>query len=223
MSKINYLKEIRAAFELKGYEVAEDAKIFSQGEIWYRHKASTESLVNAIRLELKPSAKSYSVHVGVLNPIVKNTVFSKFEDVKSIISPSRFNEVFLYYYCWNRFDAGRALKWDFLYLLPDPFNRDAWRSRFDSIFHNFIDKYFLAINDDLGIYRLLLRVDVPFEWSISNPVLRAAEIVVLGKSAGLKKDEIRESLIHVPDLAAVNSPEFNEWSTKINNIIEIYY
>lgn len=223
MKKVNYLKEVRRAFESKGYEVANDAKIFSPGELWYKHKSCTESLVHVVRLELKPSSKSYSVHVGVFNPIVKNIVFSRWDRLKGLISPLRFNEVFLYYYCWNRFDPGRALEWDFSRLLPDPLNRESWQLRFDSLFCNFIDKFFFPINDDLGIFRLLLRVDVPFEWPVSNPVLRAAEIVVLGKNAGLDREEVRESLIGIPISAAVDLPEFSNWNDKIKSLLEIYY
>lgn len=223
MSKVNYLKDIRSAFESRGYGTAEDAKIFSPGDIWYKHQSSTESLVHVVNLNFKPSSRSYSVHVGVFNPFVKNIVFSEWAQLKNMINPLRFNEVYLYYYCWHKFDAGRALQWDLLYLLPDPFDRESWRARFDSLFLDFIDKYFYVIKDDVGIFRLLLGVHAPFEWQVSNPILRAAEVVVLGKNAGIEKDEVRRNLVGIPDLAMSDLAEFMNWNDKVDTLLALYY
>ena len=223
MGKVNPVKEIRAAFEAKGYETATDARIFSPGEIWYRHKSSTESLVKVVNLDYKPYSKAYSVHVGVFNPVVKTIVFSKWDQLRTLINPLRFNEVYLYYYCWHKFDAGRASISGGASLLPDPLNRDSWRIFFDSLFLDFIDKYFSAISDDVGIFRLLMRADKPFEWFFSNPVLRAAEIVVLGKVAGMQEYEIAQSLIRIPDLSAAALPEFENWHETVDSLIDLYY
>ena len=88
MGKVNHVKEIRAAFQAKGYETATDARIFSPEEIWFRHKSSTGSLVKVVNLDCKPYSKAYSVHVGVFNvltldPAIEQVMLQSLRNVEA--------------------------------------------------------------------------------------------------------------------------------------------
>jgi hypothetical protein len=154
--------------------------------MWYRHAPSTSTVEHIIYLCHKPSAKAYSIHVGAFNLDARVAVEQKLPLLSRFIEPNYLASPFLMERpCWQLFDAGRALKWESVFVIPPPKNPVSWPRLFESLFADFIERFFFPIRDCKDMQELLLRNDCPFEWFMTNPVLRIAEIAALGKIAGV--------------------------------------
>jgi hypothetical protein len=185
---MDYLASIRNAFEAKGYERFEFVAPIP-GDIWFKHVLSNSVVEHVLCLSYKPTAKAYSVHVGAFNADARNAVVQKLPQLERFIEPDYLASPFLMERpCWQIFDAGRALRWESIFVIPSPRNPDSWPHQFNLLFTDFIEKFFFCIRDCKGIIELLLRNDAPFEWFMSNPVLRISEIAALGKIAGEEPD-----------------------------------
>ncbi len=183
---MDYLTDIRCAFESKGYEPLPNVAIASRGDAWYRYTGSTALVEHILYLSHKPAANAYSVHVGAVNLDARMAVAQKLPVLCRFIEPGYLASPFLMERpCWHLFDAGRALKWESVYIIPPPKQPESWPNLFASLFSDFIERLFFSIYNCNGILELLLRNDPPFEWFLTNPVLRIAEIAALGKIAGV--------------------------------------
>jgi hypothetical protein len=184
---MTYLSEIRNALEVKGYRPIPNKVTSSRGELWYRHIVSTAAVEHLLYLDYKPAAKAYSVHVGALNLGARIAVAQKLPVLGRFVEPDYLaSPILMQRPCWHMFDAGRALNWESVYIIPTPRKEERWPQLFDSLFVDFIDRVFLPIRDCRGIIELLLRNDCPFEWFMSSPALRIAEIAALGKIEGIE-------------------------------------
>lgn len=184
---MNYLAEIRCALESRGYRPLLNEVVASRGDLWYRHVASTAAVEHILYLSYKPAAKAYSVEVGVFNVGARDAVAQKLPALSRFIEPGYLaSPILMERPCWHMFDAGRALAWESVFIIPTPRKREHWPQLFQSLFSDFIEQFFFSIRDGSGILELLLRNDPPFEWFMTNPVLRIAEIAALGKIEGIE-------------------------------------
>jgi hypothetical protein len=92
------------------------------------------------------------------------------------------------------FDAGRALNWPLL-MCPDPFAREQWPDQQRALVSRLLEPIFWNMRSAGDIMELLYRDDIPFEWGVSGPVLRAAEIVALSKILELDPSAVKEKLV----------------------------
>lgn len=185
-------KEVLSALLSKGYQKIPLPALASSGEVWLRHESSTEDVEHFMRLEYKPASKAYSVHVGVVNPEGRNLVRNALPEIIAFMRPPlALMDKFFIRECWHLFDAGRALKWKSVFVVPDPKDRDGWSELIDQLFVNFLQPNFFTIVDAKGVCELLLRKEAPFEWFSTPSVMRAAEIIALGFVSGFEKNEIR--------------------------------
>lgn len=179
---MNVLKDIRQAFEQRGYREMPDVDTMKRGSIWYRHESSTFDIEHVIYLSYKPNAKAYSVHVGVFNPAVRERIIAALPWMSSFVEPIYLaDSFFVGRPCWHMFDAGRALNWKSIYVIPDPQDRASWGQLFESLFADFIELNFFNIRDSGGILELLFRNYAPYEWSLTNSIFRTSEIISLGR------------------------------------------
>ena len=192
---MNVLKDVRQAFERRGYQKMSEVESIGKGDIWYRHVSSTTSVVHVAYLSYKPSSKSYSVHIGAFNPAARDSVIGAMPSLSSFIAPIWLDDkFFLRRPCWHMFDAGRALGWDSIYVIPNPNDREGWSVLFESLFENFIEPIFFEIHNALGVQTLLLRDDPPFEWKYTSSIVRAAEVISLGRESGIDRSTLLERL-----------------------------
>lgn len=148
-----------------------------------------------LSLDYKPSAKAYSVHAGVFCREARSLVQEILPLIIESIAPI-YSKLPLFFSrpCWHMFDAGRALNWDSVYVIPNPHQRNLWPFLFKDLFENFLDPVILKIKDPVEIIELLTRNDAPFEWQLGVPLLRASEIIALGKVCGVDRDELRDRI-----------------------------
>lgn len=187
---------IRNAFLKKGFVRLPASTIgTSRGEIWYRHVASTNQVAYMISLDFKPSAKAYSVHAGVFCQEARSSVEKILPLVLESIAPI-YSKLPLFFSrpCWHMFDAGRALNWESVYLIPNPHQRNLWPMLFEDLFENFLEPVLFKIKNPHEIIDLLCRNNPPFEWKFGVPLLRASEIVALGRVVGVDRGELRDRI-----------------------------
>jgi hypothetical protein len=79
--------------------------------------------------------------------------------------------------------------------IPNPLDRDAWRSQLDDAVDQYIRPIFWRIETTESILEILYRNDTPFEWLATFPVFRVAEIVVLSSLCGLDPDLVGSALL----------------------------
>jgi hypothetical protein len=220
---MDYLADIRGAFESKGYKPLPNVVVASRGDVWYRHAASTAMVEHILYLSHKPAAKAYSVHVGVFNLDTRVAVAQKLPVLSRFIEPSYLASPFLMERpCWHIFDAGRALKWESVFIIPSPKEPESWPHLFVSLFTDFIERFFFSIRDCNGILELLLRNDPPFEWFLTNPVLRIAEIAALGKIAGVEPSALIGRVDVLSEIISRRLPDVNYRDT-INKVFDQLY
>lgn len=220
----NYPADIRRAFEMRGYQEIANAIVASAGDVWYRHKASTAQVEHVAYLSYKPTAKAYSVHVGASNADARKAVEEALPRLSQFIEPGYLaSPFFMKRPSWQIFDAGRALKWESVFIIPNPRDRDSWPALFDSLFSNFLMPNFFSIHDARGIHELLLRNDAPFEWFMTNPVLRIAEIAALGKIARVDRQELINAIDDYSEMIVRRLHGSTRPSDVINYIFNLLY
>jgi hypothetical protein len=189
------LEDIAMAFESYGYERQNGLIVASRGDMWYRHKSSTETIEHFAYLSYKPRVKAFDVTIGVVNSKAHQSVKAALPIVGRLIDPGYLATPFLIERpCWHMFNAGRGLNWDSVYVMPNPKDRSGWPILFESLCQDFIEPFFLSIDDLAGIQNLLFRNDPPFEWFGSNPVLRFGEIIALAKEQGWNRKYLADRL-----------------------------
>jgi hypothetical protein len=185
------LREIRSAVEALGYLPIHNAPSVKKQDLWYRRSDGSSKIDSFLFLAYKPKAQAYSVHAGVVSRDARANVLASLASVKEFINPIYLADSFyIERPCWHMFDAGRALDWSSVYIIPDPYDRPNWRARFDELVNDFLAKEIFGISTEREIIDLLMRNDPPFEWSLTNPVLRVSEVVSMARASGLSIDEL---------------------------------
>ncbi|MEO8751919.1 MAG: hypothetical protein ABI624_04490, partial [Casimicrobiaceae bacterium] len=186
----------RDAFEALGYRPLLDARSKAAGDIWFRFQSSNDDVVHLADLQFKPTAKAYAVRLAVFNPGAQRLVRNALPVVLKYLHPSFASKGAQYFDRphWLLFDVGRALEWP-LVAIPNPLARDTWPSQLQELVDRFLESIFWKIKSISDILALLFRNDTPFEWAVSGPVMRAAEIIALGKIAGSEEATLRNRIL----------------------------
>jgi hypothetical protein len=188
------LEQIRKSFENRRYVRLKDVHKLSKNDIWYRHASSTDLVDHWLRLRYMPASKSYAVYVGASNRNARRTVLSFIPSFSRFIMPFWSNpEVLMGWPCWQMFNGARTMGWDHG-SIPDPLQREAWVPAVDALVERFIQPSLLAIQEIDSLISLLLRPDRPFEWFMSDPVLRILEIAAMAKLAGTDSGVLKPSI-----------------------------
>jgi hypothetical protein len=184
------------AFVGLGYHYIDGAPLVSRRDGWLLYDRSTEEVTHVATLEFKPTAKSYAVRLGIFNPYAQRLVKRALPSILRYLHPalSRNSESYFGRPHWMLFDAGRALKWPLL-MCPDPFVREQWPDQLSALVARLLEPIFWNIRSAGDIIELLYRDDIPFEWGVSGPVLRVAEIVALSKVLELDPGSVKEKLV----------------------------
>lgn len=192
---MNDLKEIPQFIIDRGFE---QIPSFSHGKKDLLYKKSNLEFGNSIFLflEFKPSAKAYSVHVGIADGHSHACLAEVSNTVDQFLDPLMRDSNFAHRPCWCFFDAGRALGWHSGFVVPDPSARDQWMFLMDQLFNEFVDPIFSSIKHENALIKLLLRNDKPFEWAYSASVLRAAEVIALSTIVGMSANEIYDEIFN---------------------------
>jgi len=189
------LREIRGAVEALGFLPVQIAATVKKQNLWYKHSELRDSIDKYLFLAHKPKAQAYSIHVGVVGRNAHARVIAALDGIKEFVAPIYLADSFyIERPCWHMFDAGRALNWNSVYVIPNPYNPSNWRERFDELVNKFLTKEILEISSERKIIDLLLRNDAPFEWSLTNSVLRVAEVVAMAKVSELSVGELMSKL-----------------------------
>jgi hypothetical protein len=220
---MDYLSKIREALETKGYVPFPGAAIAARGDIWFRHESSTPTVNHVLYLSYKPAARAYGVHVGVFDINARAEVEDRLPGLSGFIEPNYLSSpILMNRPCWHIFDAGRALKWGSLFIIPIPRDPGSWQNLLDSLFSDFLAPVFFSIRDAAGILGLLMRNDPPFEWFLTNPVLRIAEIAALGKVAGVDPKVLRAEVDAYAEISARRIPD-GQYSQVVSLIFEQFF
>lgn len=170
---------IRERFVSIGYEPFASSLFFHPRDVWMRriNDRDLSRFATTICLQYKPSFKAYGVLFGVVEddimqqlkqllllPSVRK-ILANWKSARHLDSP-----------CWNLFDAGRALDWQYL-SIPDLDAPHGWEVELQRLLGT-LDGLAHKVTDDLAYARFLLRSDKPFEWWTSDPVLRAGEVIL---------------------------------------------
>lgn len=217
---MDYLTKIREELFARGYTSISAAVVAAHGDLWLCHQSSTTSVNHVLYLSYKPNAQAYGVHAGIFDPRVHAEIGARLDRLSPFIEHNYLESPFLIDRpCWNLFDAGRALKWGALYVIPTPRDPISWPGQLDSLFSDFLEPTFLSIADANGIMELLLRNDPPFEWFLTNPVLRIAELVGLGRVAGADAELLRSRIDAYAKISARRIPE-GQYNRAVDLIFE---
>lgn len=189
MERSEVLELIRAQFVSLGYQSFPSGLTFDRRDVWLRRDNDPGSrFATIIYLQYKPSFRAYSVSFGVVEDNIRQqlkqvlsmpsvvTLLAKWRSARPLEAP-----------CWNLFDAGRALDWKYL-SVPDLDAPASWQTELRRLQELLLDGLTHKVVDELTYARFLLRSDAPFEWWTSDPVLRAAEIVLVLMRQGYSAD-----------------------------------
>lgn len=218
------LREIRTAVEALGYCHIQDAPTVKKQDLWYKRSTSKNQVDSYLFLAYKPKAQAYSVHAGVASRDARLKVFAALDSIKEFADPIYFaDSSYMERPCWHMFDAGRALDWSSVYVIPDPFDRSNWRNRFDDLINGFLAMHINGINNESKIIDLLLKNVAPFEWSLSNPVLRISEIVSMARASGVSIEELmlKASLLQHDISRSLFGPK--SYANVMRSIVEVLY
>ncbi len=186
MNRLKILESLRERFASLGYQPFVSPLNYDKRDVWLRRfsEPSRSKFATIVFLQFKPSFKAYSVAFGVVEddlmqqvrqllmlPTVRE-LLSDWQCARPIESP-----------CWNLFDAGRALGWRYL-CIPDLDGQVEWGVEFEAIQSTLLEQHAHKVVDNLTYVRFLLRSAKPFEWWISDPVLRAIEVIVASTRLG---------------------------------------
>lgn len=176
-------EEFRCAFESLGYIALPGVRSASRDR-WYRFASSTEQAVHIASLQFKPAAKAYGVRLGVYSPKAQALVRQALQTILRYLHPAFAADPAKYFSQphWMLFDVGRALEWPLL-AIPNPLGRDEWRSQLSALRERYLEGIFWKVRTVDELIELVLRNDTPFEWSVSGPVLRTAELIALSRIA----------------------------------------
>lgn len=193
------LEGIHLSLVERGYEPISSMSGVKK-DFWYRRAGQEPDIENLLFLEYKPSVKAYSVHAGVVSISVRNLLKRELPLIRTFLgSALQENVALLNSPCWNLYDAGRALRWRSVYVVPDPKLREEWPILIEQLFRDFLEPIFLTVRDVEGVRAVLCRNDPPFEWMVSPAVLRAAEVIALSCVAGLGLEEILSNMARFED------------------------
>lgn len=186
---MNELKEIQQFIVARGFEKIPSYS-YGKRDLWYKKSNLEHGTSVFLFLEFKPSAKAYSVHVGITDELAHACLAEVSDSVDNFLDPLMRQSDFVHRPCWCFFDAGRALGWSSGFVVPDPAARGQWLSLMGQLFNEFVDPIFLSIKHKDALIALLLRNDAPFEWAFSPAVLRASEVIALYTLLGTSAEEI---------------------------------
>lgn len=191
-----YLDNFREAFEAKGYRPLQGVHSRAIGDIWYRFETSNNQATHLANLQYKPTADAYAVRLATFNPDAQRLVRNALPLILRYLHPSFASNGAKYFDRphWLLFDVGRALQWPLL-AIPNPFAREAWPSQLQELLTKFLEPIFWKINGTHDIQELLFRNEIPFEWSVSGPVVRVAEIVALSKIEKSEDPAIKKRIL----------------------------
>ena len=168
-------EDVISAFVLRGYQRIAGG---GRGTQWYRGPASKPEATQYVVLENKSTARAFGVLVGFGNERAR-IIRRELEPTVRVRSRSMhpLND----YPCWSLFDAGRALGWSLL-ALPSPIDRQQGPTQFAQLCETFLKPVCENVTTaELGMERLM-RVEVPFDWEVSNAVMRVAEVVCVARA-----------------------------------------
>jgi hypothetical protein len=161
-------------------------------EKWYRWEGARSDIDHFVVTFHKSGLNGFSVFMGMSHP----GVLQKLKDISPVLlgflAPRyRRDPYLLSYPSWQKFDAGRHLGWEF-YTLRNEEGSQTWRAEATRLMKEFILPEFEKVGTADSLAKFLLRNDEPFEWDITHPVLRMAEVILLAQEAGWDKDQTRK-------------------------------
>lgn len=194
MSK-STLQLIRNALEARGFSEIKTPPAPVTRDRWYRRALLADQMTCVLRLSYKPAAQAYSVYAGVVHAGVRTAIVDA-TPVMMALLPTMYFTPFPYVpdACWTMFNAGRALRWESVYIMPAAQKGSAWPAPIEQLMGEFLEPVIFSIKDETDLMQLLLRNDAPFGWMATNPVLRAAEIIALGSIADAERTDLETAL-----------------------------
>lgn len=158
--------------------------------LWYRSPHSSSEVSQYLALEHKPRANTYAVFFGVSCNSARTCMRSVSQNLRSIpaVWPSDNKP------CWTLFNAGRALNWGYL-SIPDPTNRTNGATQFSELCEKILNPIVEQTVICQSVLDVLLATEFPYEWSISNPMPRAAEVIAISRIVGKNLNETRNTLL----------------------------
>lgn len=188
-SRLAILDAIRRQFIALGFESIVSNLCFDKRDVWLLRRHSRETKFSTVLyLQYKPTFKAYSIAFGVLDDgIVQQMrrllIHPSVQDFLRDWKCARPVEL----PCWNLFSVGRGLGWPFL-CIPDLDDPNAWEFEMERLNSVYLNGVAYRIDGDESFAEFLLRADKPFEWRMSDPVLRAGEVALAlvrcGRSTG---------------------------------------
>jgi len=185
---------IRDRFLALGYQSIRTKWVSDRRDTWLRSTADSAKPAVIISLDYKPTWRAYGVALGVVQDDIIARVRSLLDEprIKPLLTSWRSARA-IDAPCWNLFDAGRALDWKYL-MLPDPDNELSLERELERVRVDLLESVFEKVTDDLTYAQLLLRSEKPFEWWITDPVLRAGEVIVALRRSSYPAQEVVSAL-----------------------------
>ncbi|WP_136220086.1 hypothetical protein [Massilia sp. Mn16-1_5] len=219
---MNVASGICEILKTKGYEPMASV-LKGKKDLWFRRIGENSDIEHFLSLEYKPTAKAYAVHVGVESICAKNFLKENLPVIRPFLSSSLQESSFLLHSpCWTLFDAGRALRWPAVYVIPNPKEPESWPLMMEEFFDKFLEPLFLPISNASDIRTLLFRTEPPFEWIVSPAVLRAAEVIALSCIDGLGSEEIMSSIIPFADDIEIKLAKGKKVTTFVDTLISTF-
>jgi hypothetical protein len=186
---------------------------------WYEQTRCTGDVSHFARLAYKPRYEAFEIRIGFEHSESRRLLDRTADRVLTLLHPAAYELKVLSSPCWVTFNVGATLKWPF-FLMPDPMKPNRWMEQVDELIDLLTTKVW-CITDAPQVLRALDSDEPPFQWAMTQNILRAAEIIVVSKLLGVDRSETRDSLLHRSVEISVSLNGIKDATHAIDELFEI--
>jgi hypothetical protein len=198
-----------------GFERIESPSSYRESHLWFRHPDRSLPTDRIVVLRSTSAGRTYQVDFGVGCKEARLLMRSRASRLPSEVLNRVISGDDLFF---NLFSAGRALNWSLL-AFPDVLGGTDKLVQLDELRDRVLSPFLDSIVDCAGVYNLLGDSRLPFEWSVSNPVIRAYEICAIKRLMGVGVGDTLKQLIEVQSSLEASYRSGSMWSQVLNSMV----
>ena len=173
------ISEFFESFKKYGYKEAGE-RIYGFGEdaLFVRQSPINPDISHFVRFDFASRTRGYSVKAGVCSASAIEQLRLCWRVIRDYVHQNLGSEQWAIPNgpCWTFFEVGRWMKWNLL-LIPDPIDKSiSWNLQLEEMIERFMAPFMWSIHSGEQVISVLEKNSSPFEWVVTNSILRLSEI-----------------------------------------------